>query len=178
LELGNLGVFGTDSAGVSTVAWAMASDLINPPRAVPIINCFDPELVPGSSWGPMVVDSTFHHFLNVNIEPLIKHPNPEYLSHWRSYLRNLISFLMPNEKVAATAADVKALIRKQVAVNEAIPQSAAEITKAKLQSIQQTVHNILKHQPLSHRLLLLNAKTQCSKTLCEDLAEELCGMPP
>jgi hypothetical protein len=185
LEFCDRSDFGEHALAVSTVAWAMAwnqmpgvNGAMHSPRKVPVINCFDPDLAPGTTWGPIVVDSTFHHFLNGNIEPLRCNPNREYFDHWRSYLVNLINFLTPRRKAPAIASNIKSLLRKQVAVNEFIPEPPKVRTVEQLGAIQNTIQKILNRQPLSHRLLLLNAKTQCSKTLCEDLAEELCRMPP
>jgi hypothetical protein len=181
LALEDLSDFAPDQAAVSTVAWAMAwnqdggsTGAMIKPRAVPVINCFDPKQVSaGSTWGPIVVDSTYHHFLNVNVKSLT---TPELRDHWHSYLANLLAFLTPYTLRTELAGVIQRGLRTQLAVSEIVEEARNHPSAALDAELQNVLGGILARRPLSHRQLLLAANTQCAKTLCAQLSQVLCSM--
>lgn len=188
LELGTtaeLTDFGADAEAVSTVAWAIAWDQegkkgddggsIIAPRMVPVINCFDPKPASGAStWGPIVVDSTFHHFLNVDVRRL---KDTECKSHWHSYLTNLLAFLTPRSTRSTLAQFIKGRLREHIDVIEVLPAQADALDQYQQLSLQQTLKSVLTRHPYSHRLLMREAGVQCPVTHCVLLAKEIGETP-
>ncbi len=184
LTLGGLDDFVPDETAVSTVAWAVAwnqaglagerGGAVASPRMMPVINCFDPALAsPGSTWGPLVVDSTYHHFLNHNVGPQLL--DASYAAHWRSYLSNLLMFLMPSPHRTVVAELVKERLQNHIVIDQLLQDRALPVSPELRAKLQSALKSILARQPLSHRLLLLHEKTQCSTALCARLANELSG---
>ena len=93
---------GIDPDCIQTVAWAMAwqsprqGHRFGDPRAVPIVRTYDPPASLGH--GRIVVDSTFHHWLDLNLydmSQLPAGPQREPFRHWQAYAANIYEFLLP-----------------------------------------------------------------------------------
>lgn len=91
-----------ERAGIATLAWAMAwrkpgdGSPRHSPRAVPILRAYDPPA--DSAHGRIVVDSTFHHWVNYNLHAAQARPAGhlcEPFGHWQAYAANIYEYLLP-----------------------------------------------------------------------------------
>lgn len=97
--------FPSDSSrSIETVAWAMAwrrpckDGPRLEPRAVPIVRVYDPP--PELAHGRIVVDSTFHHWLYINLSEVAASASiapSQPFRHWQAYASNIYQFLLPRK---------------------------------------------------------------------------------
>lgn len=64
------------------------------PRLIPVFCAYDPDVSKTPHRGRLLVDSTFHHWIDKNLEAM----PPWFFAQYRLLLRNLIRFLLPKER--------------------------------------------------------------------------------
>lgn len=184
LERDCLEDFGGDVAAVETVAWAMAwkqaghapQDRLHAPRAVPIVSCFNPSLLPNptEAFGAVVVDSTFHHWLDGNVLPLKEADDQRAYQHWQSYVLNIVTFLIPAKCLRDCAASLIAALGKQIEVRQLRPTTSQCVEKATFEGLlDEALLRVLPRQLLMHRVLLRDQCVSSNRELCRKVASVL-----
>lgn len=169
-----------------TVAWAMAwrTEQVNDglgntytdvkhPRCVPLIRCLDLRTGdPSNDPGRVVVDSTFHHFLNWNVDPLFTDTVlEEQKKHWQAYVRNIFHYLVNYEASTKIKKLAKTSIRNHISVAEILPRKSDLIPGQS--NNRQSIVNAIERLLANHRFFSAVFSDICCKRGTARVAESL-----
>lgn len=182
LEVDDLSDFGENKVAVEDVAFAVAwsrrsTEKRDNPRLVPVVKCFDPLKATGDCPGPIVVDSTYHHWIDINVAQIAA-VDSDAFRHWRAFLSNLLVFLIPKRKLSIVLACVENGLKDEIEVGQLFDATRAVGAQLELDAVQNAIRRCLIRRPLVLRLVERNSGPftgRCHTQLFADMAIRICA---